>query len=134
MARPPNKGPTEFELDLLKILWETGPATVRDLHSAIAKQREAGLTTVLKILQVMRDKGLVETSAGVRPQLYKSAVERNEVLGQFASDMLQRVFDGSATLLLQHAIRGNKCSPEELAAIRELIDQQAANDAERKRS
>lgn len=128
MPRPPSKGPTEFELELLKILWELGPSTVRDIHASVAKQRanhrEVGLTTVLKILQVMRDKGLVACDTDQRPQLYSAAAARTEVLGQFANDMLQRVFDGSATLLLQHAISGKKCTPEELAAIRKLIDQQ----------
>lgn len=124
MPRPAAKGPTEFELELLKVLWHTGPATVRDIHTAIAQQREVGLTTVLKILQVMRDKGLVACNSGQRPQLYKAVAERSEVLGQFANDLLQRVFDGSAKLLLQHAISGNKCSPDQLAEIRKLIDQQ----------
>lgn len=123
MARPASKGPTEFELELLKVLWDIGPATVRNIHSAIEKQREAGLTTVLKILQVMRDKGLVASDSDQRPQLYQAVAQREDVLGQFANDMLQRVFDGSARLLLQHALSGRKCSPEELAEIRKLIDQ-----------
>jgi BlaI family penicillinase repressor len=126
MARSATGRPTDQELEILKVLWKVGPSTVRDVWKAIAAQRDIGPTSVLKIMQIMRDKGLLICDSDQRPQVYRPRQNQKTVLKHLAGDLLERVFGGSASLLLLHAIESKKASSEELAELRELLDRLAA--------
>jgi BlaI family transcriptional regulator, penicillinase repressor len=122
MARPVTGRPTDQELEILKVLWDRGPSSVRDVWKAISESREIGCTSVLKIMQIMRDKGLVACDTKQRPQIYRTKESQQATLKKLAGDLLERVFGGSAQLLLLAALDRRRCPPEELAAIRQLLD------------
>jgi predicted transcriptional regulator len=122
MARPVTGRPTDQELEILKVLWERGPSSVRDVWQAIAATRDIGTTSVLKIMQIMRDKGLVVCDTKQRPQVYRTKQSQQATLKHLAGDLLERVFGGSTKLLLLHALDNKRCRPEELADIRRLLD------------
>lgn len=122
MARPVTGRPTDQELEILKVLWERGPSTVRDVWLAMSQTRDIGTTSVLKIMQIMRDKGLVVCDATQRPQLYRTKKSQQATLKHLAGDLLERVFGGSAKLLLLHALDKKRCPPAELSEIRKLLD------------
>jgi predicted transcriptional regulator len=122
MARPNTGRPTDQELEILKVLWEAGPSTVRDVWKALSAGRDIGSTSVLKTMQIMRDKELLICDAEQRPQVYRPRQNQKTILKHLAGDLLQRVFGGSASLLLLHAIESKKASPDELAELRRLLD------------
>ena len=122
MARPTTGRPTDQELEILKVLWERGPSSVRDVWTVIAETRDIGSTSVLKIMQIMRDKGLLVCDAKQRPQIYRPKQSRQTTLRHLAGDLLARAFGGSTGLLLLHAL-GKKATPTELAEIRRLLDE-----------
>jgi len=122
MARPVTGRPTDQELEILKVLWEFGPSSVRDVWQAIAATRDIGCTSVLKVMQIMRDKGLVVCDTKQRPQVYRTKQSQQATLKHLAGDLLERVFGGSTKLLLLHALDNKRCRPDELADIRRLLD------------
>lgn len=122
MSRPSTGRPTDLELEILKVLWARGPSTVRAVWTELSATREIGTTSVLKMMQIMRDKDLLVCDVDQRPQVYRPRQNQNSVMRQLAGDLLQRVFGGSTSLLLQHAIESKKASPEELSEIRRLLD------------
>jgi BlaI family penicillinase repressor len=113
--------PTEAELDILRVLWERGASSVREVHDAITRAKPVGYTTVLKQLQVMHQKGLLRRSERFRSHVYEPVQSRGKWQRQFASSLLTRMFDGSASSLLQSALAGRKVSAEELTEIRSLL-------------
>jgi predicted transcriptional regulator len=115
--------PTEAELELLRILWEQGPATVRELHDAVNQQRPVVYTSVLKILQIMTEKGLVEREESGKAHIYRAAASQEETQNQLLRDLSQRLFSGSAAQLAMHALAMEPTSAEELEEIRNLIEQ-----------
>ncbi len=119
---PPTPLPTEAELAILNILWTTGPATVREVHEALAA-KQIGYTTVLKQMQVMAEKGLLHRSERFRSHVYAATHPRERTQQQLAGNLLQRAFDGSAANLVLGALSSQKISPAELAEIRQLLDQ-----------
>ena len=123
MARPTTGRPTDQELLILNVLWQRGPSSVRDVWKVIAATRDIGYTSVLKIMQIMRDKGLVACDANCRPQLYRAKHPQQTTLRHLARDLLHRAFGGSTKSLLLHALDSKRCSQEELAEIRQLLDQ-----------
>jgi BlaI family penicillinase repressor len=112
--------PTEAELEILNILWAAGPSTVRDVHTQSSK--ETGYTTVLKQMQVMVEKGLLERSERFRSHVYEPRVAREKTQQRLTRNLMQRAFDGSAKNLVLGALSSQKVSPAELAEIRELLD------------
>ena len=114
--------PTDAELELLTILWSRGPSTVRDIHAVAAKRKPVQYTTVLKTLQIMADKGLVERNQDQRAHVYQAAMARQATEVQLAGDLLERAFQGSAARMLQGALTARRASGEELAEIRRLLD------------
>jgi predicted transcriptional regulator len=114
--------PTEAELAILRALWTTGPATVRDLQRSINEVKPTGYTTVLKMLQIMTEKGLVERDESVRPQIYRPRSTQEHTQRQLVRDLVQRAFGGSVKALVLQALAGKKSTPEELAAMEELLD------------
>jgi BlaI family penicillinase repressor len=115
--------PTEGELELLRVLWEKGPATVRELHDAVNLQRAVGYTSVLKILQIMTEKGLVEREESNKAHIYRAAASQEETQNQLLRDLSERLFSGSAAQLAMHALALQPTSDEELDEIRTLIEQ-----------
>jgi BlaI family transcriptional regulator, penicillinase repressor len=115
--------PTEAELELLRVLWEKGPATVRELHDAVNLQRTVGYTSVLKILQIMTEKGLVEREESAKAHIYRAAASQEETQNQLLRDLSERLFSGSAAQLAMHALAMQPTSAEELEEIRTLMEQ-----------
>jgi predicted transcriptional regulator len=123
MPRPATGRPTDQELQILNVLWQRAPISVRDVWKMMAEARDIGYTSVLKTMQIMRDKGLVTCDTRERPQLYRAKQTQQATLKRLARDLLDRAFGGSAKLLMLHALENQRCQPEELAEIRELLDQ-----------
>jgi BlaI family transcriptional regulator, penicillinase repressor len=113
--------PTEGELELLGILWERGPATVRELFEAVNTKREVVYTGVLKLLQIMTEKGLVERDERERAHVYRSAVSQADTEVRFLRELSERFFAGSAAQLALRALEMENSSDTELDAIRQLI-------------
>jgi predicted transcriptional regulator len=118
---PPVPRPTEVELDILRIIWRIGPATVRQVHKAFALEKETGYSTTLKMMQVMREKGLLVRDDGVRPQVYRPAAPQEKTQLQMLDNLVQKAFGGSASKLLMRALSGRRVSPGELKEMEELI-------------
>ena len=114
--------PTDAELEILTVLWSRGPSTVRDVHETIVARRPAQYTTVLKLLQIMAEKGIVTRDEGQRAHVYTAARPREWTQQQLAGDLLQRAFNGSASGLVLGALSARKASAEELDEIRRLLD------------
>ena len=114
--------PTEGELELLRILWDRGPSTVRDLYQQINTSRALGYTSVLKLLQIMTEKGLVEREESAKAHVYHPAATQNETQDQLVRDISQRLFDGSAAQLAMHALALEPVNDQELEALRNLIE------------
>jgi len=127
MARPATGRPTDQELEILKVLWEFGPSTVRDVWQRLSATRDIGQTSVLKIMQIMRDKELLVCDASTRPQVFRPKQNQKTMLKKLAGDLLDRVFGGSTRLLLMHAMENRKTTPAELAEIRKLLDELGSN-------
>ena len=121
MSHPPM--PTDAELGILRILWERGPATVRQVYESLAQERELGYTTVLKTMQVMLDKGQLARDASERSHVYRAAMAEGDTKGQLVSDFMAKAFSGSAQQLMVHALRGGQTSTGELDAIQRLLDE-----------
>ena len=121
-TQPPR--PTDAELGILRVLWQRGPSTVREVQEALNEARPTGYTTVLKTLQIMTEKGLVRRDEQQRAHVYRAELAQQQTQRQIVSDLLNRVFDGSASNLLMHALATKKsASPEELSQIRDILDQ-----------
>jgi BlaI family penicillinase repressor len=114
--------PTESELELLGILWERGPVTVRELFEAVNMGRPVVYTGVLKLLQIMAEKGLVERDERERAHVYRAAVSQADTERRFVRELSERFFAGSAAQLALRALQIEKASDEELEAIRQLIE------------
>jgi predicted transcriptional regulator len=115
--------PTDAELDILTVLWSRGPCTVRDVHEEIAARRPAQYTTVLKLMQIMADKGLVLRDETQRAHVYSAARPREWTQRQLAGDLLHRAFGGSARSLLMGALSARKASRKELEEMRRMLDE-----------
>ena len=124
---PANPKPTEAELEILQVLWQHGPQTVRFVNDELNRGREVGYTTTLKWLQLMLEKGLV-LRAGSKPHVYRPAVREEETQGQLLDRFVEATFGGSALKLVLRALGRSRTSPEELAQIREVLKQLDADD------
>ena len=114
--------PTDAELAILNVLWERGPSTVRDVHDELSRTQATGYTTILKLLQIMTEKGLVVRDESQRAHIYESRYSEQRTQRQLLGDLLDRAFGGSPAKLVMQALSGRKTSAEELSAIREILD------------
>ena len=119
-AHPPR--PTDAELEILTVLWSRGSSTVREVHETVVLRKPTQYTTVLKLLQIMTEKGLVRRDETERSHVYEAARSCEWTQKQLAGDLLERGFQGSAALLMQGALSARKASKAELAELRKLLD------------
>jgi predicted transcriptional regulator len=117
------QNPTPSELEILQVLWARGPSTVREVHDALGSTKQIGYTSVLKLMQIMTAKGLVTRTENQRAHVYEAGEPAEKTKQQFATDMLQRVFQGSASELMMHALAGRHSSKEELKELRRMLDE-----------
>jgi len=115
--------PTDSELSILRVLWRLGPATVRAVHDELGGDKETGYTTVLKLLQIMTEKGLVKRNESERSHVYRAAFAEEAVQRRLVSHLLDRAFGGAAQKLVLQALSSKKSSRKELAEIRKLLDE-----------
>ena len=113
--------PTDAELEILRVLWARGPSTVREVHTALGPRRDTGYTGVLKLLQIMLDKRLVDRDDRARSHVYRAAVEREATEQRLVAEFAERAFGGSAAGLALRALSATPATPAELKAIRELL-------------
>ena len=114
--------PTDAEFKILRVIWEWKSATVREVFNHLSENEEIGYTTVLKLMQIMTDKGLLKRDVSVRPQVYRAAVPQKQTQGMLLNDLLDRAFSGAPGPLVLQALSMKKSSPEELRQIREMLD------------
>jgi|SRR5579863_8039862 len=113
--------PTDSELDILRVLWTRGPSTVRDVHGALERERTIGYTTVLKLMQIMTEKGLVDRNERERAHVYRAAIAEEQTQRQLVGHLLERAFGGSATKLMMQALATRNASAQEIRQIREML-------------
>jgi len=122
LNQPPPPRPTPAELEILCVLWQHGPRTVREVQEQLEQERPTGYTTVLKLLQIMIDKGLVRRDESARAHVYAAKAPEETTQKQLVRDLVDRAFGGSASQLVLHALNTRKSSKQELSQIRELLD------------
>lgn len=115
--------PTAGELEILRVLWARGPSTVREVQEELSESKSMGYTTVLKLLQIMTAKGTVRRNEEQRAHVYEAQLPAEETKRQLAGDVLQRVFEGSASQLMMHVLSGRRTSREEIEQLRRLLDE-----------
>lgn len=116
------KQPTTSELEILNVLWEKESATVREVFEIISATKPIAYTTILKLMQIMTDKGLVEREEQGKAHLYRPTIPQNETQKGLVNDLLEKVFRGSAMQLVQHILEAKKTSPAEIKEIRKMIN------------
>ena len=119
-AKPPR--PTEAELTILQVLWQSGPNSVREIQRILNESKPTGYTTALKMLQIMTEKGLVDRDESVRPQIYRPRYSQEHTQRRLVRDLLDKAFGGSVKSLVLQALSTKKSTPEEMAEIEKLLD------------
>jgi predicted transcriptional regulator len=127
MKQQPPK-PTPSELEILHVLWNRGSSTVREVLDALSEKKSLGYTGVLKLLQIMTAKGMVRRDESERAHVYDAVRPAEQTKRQLAKDMLQRVFEGSASQLMMHALSGNRTSTKEIEELRRILDAYQGDD------
>jgi|SRR5205085_7952700 len=122
MAERTTPRPTDSELGILRVLWQRGPSTVRDVYDDLNQRSATGYTTVLKLLQIMTEKGLVTRDESERAHVYSARHSEQKTQRQLLTDLVDRAFGGSSAKLVMQALAGKKTSADELNAIREMLD------------
>lgn len=115
--------PTDAELAILNVLWERGPSTVREVHETLTRTHDSGYTTVLKLMQIMTEKGLVVRDESQRAHVYAPSASAQKTQRQLLGDLIDRAFGGSPAKLVMQALSETKTSREELSAIRQMLDE-----------
>ncbi len=127
MSPKPLPRPTDGELAILRVLWDRGPSTVRQVFEVMSEDRDLGYTTVLKMLQIMTEKGLVAREEEGRGHIYRPALSESQAQRHLVTDLLDKAFGGSSLKLVIQALSAKKASPQELEAIRKLLDDQGGS-------
>src|SRR5260370_5042255 len=115
--------PTDAELSILRVLWRRGPSTVRDVHEELTPHNGTGYTTILKLMQIMTEKGLVVRDESQRAHVYQTSFSEQRTQHQLLTDLTDRAFGGSAARLVMQALSGRRATADELNAIRRLPDE-----------
>ena len=119
--------PTESELEILNILWDKGPVTVRDVHEELSKSKDAGYTTTLKLMQIMHDKGLLKRDATNKSHVYIANVSQQKTQGHLVQRMIDNVFNGSASQLVMQALGHHNTNKAELEEIKKYLEEMEKN-------
>jgi len=119
----PTPKPTDAELEILQVLWQRGPSTVRDVHEELSGTRQTGYTTVLKLMQIMTEKGLVSRDERQRAHVYHPGLPQDQTQRQLIGDLLDKAFEGSAAKLVMQALATKRASSDDLSEIKRLIDE-----------
>lgn len=119
---PASKRPTDAEIEILGVIWDRGPSTVREVFEHLSAEKETGHTTVLKFMQIMVAKGLLERDTSIRPQVFKPTQSKRQTQRKLLRDLVDRAFNGSPGDLALQALSARKSTPEERRKIRELLD------------
>ena len=122
MPRRASPHPTEAELEVLNVIWQRGPSTVREVHETLQADRQTSMTTTLKILQVMTEKGWTVRDEERRPHLYSPSAPAEKTQAGLLDDLVQRAFGGSVQKLLVRAVEAGDLTSDELREVRKLID------------
>src|ERR687896_2515353 len=122
MSKPTTPRPTDAELAILRVLWERGPSTVRQVHDVLSRERPTAYTTALKLLQIMTEKGLVRRDETDRTHVYHARLTEEQTQRQLVRDLLERAFGGSSSKLVMQALNAKRATAEELGEIRKLIE------------
>jgi predicted transcriptional regulator len=133
MSRDVLPRPTDAELAILRVLWERGPSTVRQVHEVLSRERPTAYTTALKLLQIMTEKGLVRRDESERTHIYHVRLSEEQTQRQLVRDLLDRAFGGSASKLVMQALSARRATPEELGEIRRLLDARRDTDSNARR-
>jgi predicted transcriptional regulator len=128
MPRPPSVHPTDVELEILRVLWTTGPASLSTVCEQLRKEREVAATTVATMLRVMSDKQLVRRTGSGRGATWAAAVTQAKTERGIVSKLVDRVFDGAADRLVAHLVEGGQLTSKQLADLRQLLDQQTKDN------
>ena len=123
MARPASTQPTEVELRILRKLWESGPSTAREVHNALTEDKGTNYSTTVKMLAVMFEKGLVERDESSFPMTFSAATGQEETRRNVMSEMIEKLYDGSAKSLVLQVLSSQQTSKADLDEIRQLIEQ-----------
>ena len=122
MAKPTLPRPTDGELSILRVLWGRGPSTVRQVHEILSRDRPGAYTTTLKLLQIMVEKNLVRRDEAQKAHVYRAGIPRKQAQSQLVSDLVDKLFGGSASGLVMQALSSKRASAAERAEIRKLLD------------
>ena len=122
MARPTSDQPTEVELQILTVLWENGPSTVRQIHNQLTKTKKTNYSTTVKMLSIMLEKGLVKRDDSIRPQVYRASQSRSVSQKKMVKTWIQKIYEGSAKSLVMQALSTGNASKDDLEEIRQLIE------------
>ena len=115
--------PTAVELEILRILWDLEPCPVRQIHTKLSESKDTNYSTSVKMLSVMMQKGLVKRDENVSPHLYRSAITKQKAAKKFLTELIAKVYDGSAMSLVLQALAGGKASQKEIDEARRLLDE-----------
>ncbi len=123
MTRPPLNHPTELELEILKVLWRHGPATVREVREALAPTRKLAHTSVITMMNIMTDKGYLTRDTGESRHVYRARVTANSVRKRMLGDLVRRAFDGSAVAMMLHLLDTSDLNADELVELRRHLNE-----------
>lgn len=123
MTGAANLKPTESELEILQILWEKGDCTVRDVHEVLEKNKDAGYTTTLKLMQIMHEKGLVARDTSAKTHIYSALINQQKTQQHLVNKMIDNVFNGSAARMVIQALGNHKASKDEIDSIKKYLDE-----------
>jgi predicted transcriptional regulator len=115
--------PTKLELSILNVLWQKGPATVREIHAIVDESKPTAINTVLRMLQIMTEKNLVTRDDTVRPQIYRARYSQQQTQTHLVKDLIQRAFDGSVKDMVMRALSTGRPSPKTLKAMEKLLEE-----------
>jgi BlaI family penicillinase repressor len=120
--------PTKLELSILNVLWQKGPATVREIHAIVDESKPTAINTVLRMLQIMTEKSLVTRDDTVRPQIYRARYSQQQTQTHLVKDLIQRAFDGSVKEMVMRALSTRRLSPKTLKAMEKLLEEFEGDD------
>lgn len=125
--------PTESEMEILQILWEEGPSTVRTVHEILSGTKESGYTTTLKLMQIMHDKGMLSRNDESKTHIYSALIKKESVQKQVVGNMIKGLFKGSSAKLVMHALGNHRASSEEISEIKKYLDEMELTEMAKKK-